>query len=434
WPLLYGGKLFGAGMAVTVAIQHLLGLAIAVVMYRICLGLGVARPVAAVITMPVLLDGYELQIEQNLMAEVWSDAFLLAAVWLLLAWRLRRGGDQPTQRLAGSGPLWWQAGIAGLLIGADVPIRVIGAAAVVPFVAYLVRAGARRRDRDWWRTMLIRTAAGLAGFGIVLGGYLGAASGDTAPGGLSDGGALLYGRAANVANCDQLPLDKYVAQVCPKQPVGRRLGVDTYAWHPMVAHYLPPDGTQARLKIEFTTLVLKHQPLDMAGAMVHDFLKGFAWTKVWSPGDMPPSRWQFQTAYPRWPATDADPWTLYFDHTVPHVVKPLATFLRGYQLSIGYTPGTLLGVAGVVAIAGVLRRRDGTAGLRAESLLAVGIALTLVGGAAIFEFSWRYQLPGLVFFPLAGAIGFAHQQRTVRDWFSVRRRGISVAQALRRRS
>ena len=39
-------------------------------------------------------------------------------------------------------------------------------------------------------------------------------------------------------------------------------------------------------------------------------------------------------------------------------------------------------------------------------MLATGIPVLLLGGAACFEFSWRYQLPGLVFFPLAGAIGF----------------------------
>ena len=426
WPLLHGGKLIGAGMAFTVAIQHLLGLAMSVVMYRICRGLGVARWAAAVITIPVLLDGYQLQIEQNLMAEVWSDAFLLGAVWLLLAWRLRRRDEDTSSsgHRANWGPLWWQAGMAGLLISANVPIRVIGAAAVVPFMAYLVLAGAHWRDRAWWRTMMVRLAAGLAGFGIVVGGYLAVSHEVAAPGGLSDGGALLYGRAAEVAKCDQLPLDRYVAQVCPKEPLGQRRGVDAYAWDPPIVDHLPPDESVAQLRIKFTEIVLRHQPLDMVDAMAHDFVKGFAWTKTSSPGDTPLSRWQFQTDYPRWPSTDANRWTLQFDGTVPHVVKPLAIFLRGYQLSIGYTPGTLLGLAVLIGIAGTLRKSGGGSTLRAESMLTIGIALALIGGAAIFEFSWRYQLPGLVFFPLAAAFGFTAltERRTdprvdpLRDW------------------
>jgi hypothetical protein len=32
------------------------------------------------------------------------------------------------------------------------------------------------------------------------------------------------------------------------------------------------------------------------------------------------------------------------------------------------------------------------------------MAITLMGMAAAFEFSWRYQLPGLVVYPLAGAL------------------------------
>jgi hypothetical protein len=49
-------------------------------------------------------------------------------------------------------------------------------------------------------------------------------------------------------------------------------------------------------------------------------------------------------------------------------------------------------------------------------MLVVGIPLVLLGGAAGFEFSWRYQLPGLVFFPLAAAIGYiALFQRTRPD-------------------
>jgi glycosyltransferase involved in cell wall biosynthesis len=42
------------------------------------------------------------------------------------------------------------------------------------------------------------------------------------------------------------------------------------------------------------------------------------------------------------------------------------------------------------------------------------MALVLLGGAAGFEFSWRYQLPGLVFLPLAGAIGFTALTRRER--------------------
>jgi glycosyltransferase involved in cell wall biosynthesis len=256
--------------------------------------------------------------------------------------------------------------------------------------------------------MLTRLTAGLAGFAIVLGGYLVVYRVATGHFGLSGAtGSVLYGRAATIAHCDELPLTRYQRMVCPKEPLGQRLGVDAYAHNPMERPPgFPPGKSLHRVRSEFGKVVLRHQPLDLIVAVTRDFLKGFEWSKVDHPGDTPLKRWQFQIDYPRWEATDADKWTLYFDGTVPHVITPLTTFLRGYQLHHGYVPGTLLGIAGLFGVAGVVRRRRGGESLRSESLLTVGMALALLGGAAGFEFSFRYQLPGLVFLPLAGAIGF----------------------------
>jgi glycosyltransferase involved in cell wall biosynthesis len=407
-PVLFVGELFGSGLALTAAVQHLLGLCIAVVLYRLARGLGAARFVAALITAPVLLDAYQLQIEQNLMAEAWSDALLVGAVWLLLGWRMR-----PRRRPAVLGPHAWQAAAAGVLIGVNVPVRVVGLLAVIPFLAYLILAGAGWRDRAWRRQMLRRLGAGIAGFGIIVGSYVGVFRAVSGHWGLSGGGGeMLYGRAATVANCQKLDLDKYLAQLCPRQPPDQRPGVDTYAHADYNAHVLPPHTTQQQLKREFGLRVLQRQPLDVVRAVLRDFGKGFAWTRTTSHNDVPLSRWQFQVDYPRWKGTDADKVTRFFDHTNPHVIKPLTRFLRGYQLGGGYTPGTLLGLAGAVGVAGIFRRRGR---LRAESVLAVGIPLLLLGGAAGFEFSWRYQLPGLVFFPLAGAVGFTALTRRLRQ-------------------
>jgi hypothetical protein len=39
------------------------------------------------------------------------------------------------------------------------------------------------------------------------------------------------------------------------------------------------------------------------------------------------------------------------------------------------------------------------------------MALALLGVSAAFEFSWRYQLPGLVLLPLAGVLGLTAWRR-----------------------
>lgn len=409
WPLLYGGRAFGAGLALTVAVQHLLGLGVALVSYLLARGLGTVRIVAALITAPMLLDGYELQIEQNLMAEVWSDALLISAVWLLVAWRTTSSGlDRQPDR---SGPRAWQAAAAGALIAANVPVRSIGLLVVIPFVGYLIFAGADWRRTAWRRQLLIRLTAGLAGFAVVFGAYAGTFRAVTGHWGLSgEDSKVLYARAATVADCQKLRLSPDVVQLCPHAPPARRPGVDVYAHGNYRAEVVPPGRSQAGLMHEFGVEVLQQQPMDMIAAAAKDFAKGFAWTRTHSPNDVPLSRWQFHLHYPRWIHLDPDKVTQRFDNTDPRVVEPLARFLHFYQLRGGYVPGTLLGVAGLVGIAGMFRR---SGGLRSESMLTVGIALVLVGGAAGFEFSWRYQLPGLVFFPLAGAIGFTALTRPV---------------------
>jgi peptidoglycan/LPS O-acetylase OafA/YrhL len=82
----------------------------------------------------------------------------------------------------------------------------------------------------------------------------------------------------------------------------------------------------------------------------------------------------------------------------------LGQVLRDYQ-TIVYTPGPYLFIAGLLAcIVGFGVRGARRAKQRAPAFLLVGMAITLMGMAAAFEFSWRYQLPGLLLYPLAGAL------------------------------
>src|ERR1700678_2392531 len=77
-PILWIGD-FG-----TVAVvQHLLGLATAAAIYVLLLRRGLPRWLAAVAIAPVLLDAYQLQIEQTIMPDVWFEAFIVAGLVLL---------------------------------------------------------------------------------------------------------------------------------------------------------------------------------------------------------------------------------------------------------------------------------------------------------------------------------------------------------------
>jgi len=67
-------------------VQHVLGLAMAVAIYALLVRRGVPRWLSAIAMTPVLLDAYQLQIEQTIMPDVWFEAFVVAGVVLLL-WR-----------------------------------------------------------------------------------------------------------------------------------------------------------------------------------------------------------------------------------------------------------------------------------------------------------------------------------------------------------
>lgn len=400
--LLAVGSPFSAGLAITTAVQHLVGLVVAILLYATARRIGARGWVSALITLPVLVDGYQLQIEQSVMSESWSALVLVGAVSVLLA-RMRRAeaGDVP------AGPRWQAAAIAGVLLAGAVTIRLINIVAIVPFVAYLILVGAGRKDRKWWRVMLTRTTAGIAGFAVLLGVYVVAFRAQTGYWGLSGGRtpSIIYGRAATIADCDRLELDATLKRVCPKEPKEDRLGIDSYTHHPRYRLIdLPPGRSLEDVRNEFAWIVIREQPLEFVGTILRDFAKGFAWRRTTAPNDVPLARWQFQLDYPRWKATDANQVTQRYDGHDPRIVPALTTFLRSYQLTVGYVPGAILGLCGLLGLVPLLIRRSPH--LASAAVLVTGTGFVLLFGAAIFEFSWRYQLPALLFFPLAAAIGF----------------------------
>jgi hypothetical protein len=101
------------------------------------------------------------------------------------------------------------------------------------------------------------------------------------------------------------------------------------------------------------------------------------------------------------------------------------TVLRDYQLHGGYTPGPVLLLALLAAMAGIFtfrrdrdRDRDRDSA-QAQSLALACLLVTASGvaallGADLYEFSWRYQLPALVTLPVAGALGATAVARYVR--------------------
>jgi hypothetical protein len=419
-PVGYKGPLRAilavANFDAVAVVQHLLGLAMAVVIYVLLLRRGVSRWLAALAIAPVLLDAYQLQIEQTIMPDAWLEALIVAGLAILL-WTPRAG--------------WRRVVAAGIVLGTSATVAQVGEAMALPAVIYLLAAG------GGWRQAIGKAAALCAAFALPIVAYCAGSYLITGDFFLSHSGVTsFYGRMAAAADCATLRLPADERGMCPTQAQQAK-GPDWLEYgdgSPIRPYYSGlPRAEVDSLISDFNHRVLAQQPLRVLGAYTRDVVKLFALTRDGSPGDTPIARWQFQTTFPYYPphASEAVVKTAAstYGGGPPAVWRPVAAFLRSYQLDGGYTPGPLLAVCALAGLAGCapLLRRGTDPGIRQLALacllfLASAASVTLVSDA--FEFSWRYQLPALVTLVPAGALGISVIVRLVQS-----RRGVRSAHA-----
>jgi hypothetical protein len=379
-------------------VQHLLGLAMAVAIYILLLRRGAPRWLAALAMAPLLLDAYQIQIEQTVMPDTWFEALVVAGLAILL-WR--------------PAPGWRTALAGGLVLGTSAIFAQIGEALLLPAVLYLLVLG------GGWRRALGRAGVLCAAFILPILTYCTInflAAGDFF---LSHTGVTsVYGRMAAAADCDTLRLTPAERGMCPTRAQQAK-GPDSLEFDrdsPVQPYYagLPRDRVDA-LITDFNHRVLTQQPLRVLGAYARDVVRLFALTRDGSAGVTAISRWQFQAAYPYFPPHASrqvvDTATDRFGGGRPAVWAPAAGFLRGYQLHGGYTPGPLLALCTLAGLAGSvsLLVRGRAARLAREParacLLFFASAVSVLLVSDLFEFSWRYQLPAVVTLVPAGALG-----------------------------
>jgi hypothetical protein len=425
------------------AVQHLVGLAIAVAVYVMLIRLGVARWLAALAIAPILLDAYQIQIEQTIMPDVWFEAVIVAGIALLLSRRIMAGLDG--ERFA-PGLLAVVAG--GLVLGISATFRQVGEVLILPALLYLLAAG------GGWRTVAIRWIALAIAFAVPIVGYMAGSDVITGRFQLDTATARLstYGRMATAADCATLRIPAYERPLCPSARA-RAFGIDWLdhdSASPLKTYVAPAGMNRYAVIAKFDEQVVVQQPQRVLAAVARDAVKLFALTRTASEGGTPISRWQFQDFYPTY-----YPWVnVHRDGTIvlglpprtgtrpmvrhqldpgyggkATVNRPIAEFLRAYQLGGGYTPGPLMAIFALAGLAGSLlgavRRRNWAGrGLALGCLLFFGSGVAILVMSDLFEFTWRYQLPALVTLPPAGALGVA----AALSYFSRRRHGGTAAQ------
>jgi hypothetical protein len=384
-------------LAALAAFNHLLGLSIAGLIYAVLLRRGVKPWIAALATLPVLLDGFQLLIEQMVMSEPLFQFFVVLGIVLLL-WRAR-----PTLMTAAGG---------GASFAAAALTRYVGLWLVLAGLLYCVLAA-----RGRFVPRLVTVAALLAGFALPMIGY--AAYNDAVNGtfAVTSGkvSVSLYARVAASVTCTRLSLPSYERPLCPPpgvvQPRGGSLtqGYAQGATSPLVT-YRPPNGKTTRQVLnDFVKRAVLQQPLPVARAVAGSLARPFlSWSRNHKPGELPVARWQFQTMFPLYFTNQSLSLFHQWEGHGPVINRPLARMLRGYQLYLGYTPGPVLLACAVLAlVAGLGIGRARHSGQRLACLLWLGTGLGLLLTAALYQFSWRYQLPALVTIPPAAALALS---------------------------
>jgi hypothetical protein len=313
---------------------------------------------------------------------------------------------------------------AGLILGVSATFKQLGMVLIVPAVLYLLAAG------DGWRARLRPAAAVLAAFLVPILAYC------TVSGVRTGHFRLAHsqtdtGRLMAAADCATLKVPPEARLLCPS-PAEQAHGPDWLEHSgksPLAPRVvpLPPGASRVKLIRILKSAVIGQQPLRVAGSIGTDALRLFAVTRQPSEWVTPISRWQFQDGYPTYPK-----WVtlgrgnviivgvqkvlfgpFHFHPLSPRygrtaqVVRPVAAFLRSYQLGGGYTPGPLLAVFTLAGLAGSVLAAVRAAAVRTAALACLLFTVTAAATLLppdVYEFSWRYQLPAVITLPPAGVL------------------------------
>jgi 4-amino-4-deoxy-L-arabinose transferase-like glycosyltransferase len=387
WPVVYPVFLrvlpLSQGLEVVALVQHLLALLLAGGLYALLLRLGLRPWLAALATAPLLLDAFQLLIEQYVMTETLFDLLIVGACALLL-WR------RPI-------PLSFVA-LAGLLLALAALTRVVAVLVIVPAVVTVAVAGAR--PSRW-----VAGAALIAAFAVPLGGYAvwyHAHHGEYSLVGPS--GRFLYARVAAFVDCRVVSVSPAERPLCPDEPVGERPSSQDFAWSATSPLYRVPEREREALTSDFARRAIREQPLAYARTVLADVVHGFAVKRTVPRRRVPfEDVWTFQPTFPR--REQADPVIRAYGGAGGSVQPQLVDVLRGYQ-RIAFTPGPLLAAGlllGLAAAAGIGRARRSA--LRPAALLFASLGLALYLGPALTQqLMPRYTLPALVLLAPALAV------------------------------
>ncbi len=388
-------------------VQHLMGLAIGVLLYVLLRRARVPKLISALATVPVLLNGFQVELEHMIMADT-LFMFLLVVAATILLWRPR--------------PSWPAVLIAGLLTGYAVTVWSGGLILPVVFIVFVI-----------WRRMGWRPLAAIvAGSAIPIVGYAAWFHSSTGTFALTRSeGFYLYGRVSSFAECSKINPPANERFLCLSIPVTKREPPGDLVWHIPQVKEVPGGPVSVagnKMLRNFAIRAIEAQPVSYAHAIVDGVVLSVDWKRYNYPSRGTVYDYYFHTVPQVVPvhswipgATAPQDIQAYGHQGLSRVVKPLDDLMAGYE-RVFYLYGPLfgliliLGLGGVIqvrrrrsadsgrAIAGfrLVRRRDGP-----SMMPWVAAVVLLVFPIAVADFDYRYVLPVVPFACLAAGLAFA---------------------------
>jgi len=398
--------------ALVTALQHLMGLGIGVMVYLLARRAGVPKLWATLATLPVLLDGFQIEDEHMVMAEA-LFTFLVMLALLLILWRYRTP--------------WPTALVAGLLVGYAVDVRSEGLPLLVLFPAFLVYRAIRQGWKKWrgWLAVVALAVGSLAPVAAYAGWFhqwYGSYNLTRSE------GFYLWGRVSSFADCSVIKPPANELGICPTGSPSSRTAPGDYIWHAQQVHSLLPGGPVSAannaLLTNFAIRAVEAQPFGYAVSVIKGLALVVEWPRHPYPDPGTVTYYNFplklQTipnlTYHEWiPGGTAYQDAVRYGHANPStIVEPFAALIALYE-HIVYTWGPLLGLillaglGGMVRIEGLRQRQPRlTWSRRTGSMLpwVTGVVL-LVSPIAVADFDYRYLLPVLPLAGLAAGLAFA---------------------------
>jgi len=391
--------------ALVAAVQHLMGLAMGVLVYLIARRFGLPAWAATLAALPVLFDAYELQLEADAVPDVPFGLLVLLALYLLL----RSPGER---RPAATTAAAFLLGVSALLW--PVGLVLLAVLLVVLLAALLIR-----------RAGLVTVLAALLAGALPVAAYAAWFSVHERQFSLTrSDGVYLWSRMMSFADCAVIRPPAGERALCP--PPGPRKAASLYIWDgnsPLLA--LPGGRFSARTNrtaLHFALRAIAAQPGDFAAAVGHDLSLSFFWDRPVHPDAGIVDRYQFADAATAWvPAGMRTPGggTVAGDQAAynngrdqgpapTRAVRPYASWLVSYQRYV-YLPGTLLGVILLAGLAGMIVRRrvSGVQGLQGAGLPWAFAVTILLVPPLVADFDLRYLVPAVPVACLAAALAFA---------------------------